>query len=53
MYMRDYPTLRFETTQNKGTASFIVDTHLKVTLGSSLMSETHTLKSVKRSLVYC
>ena len=53
MYMRDYPTLRLETTKSKGTASFIVVTHLTVTLGSSLMSETHTLKSVKRSLVCC
>ena len=51
--MRDYPTLRLETTQSIGPASFIVVTHLTVTLGSSLMSETHTLKRVKRSIVCC
>jgi len=42
MNMRDYPTLRHKIKYKNRT--FIAVLHLTVTVGSSTMSNTHTLK---------
>jgi len=46
--MRDYPTLHSFTNYSKGTALLVLF-YISITVGSSIMSVTHTLKWVWNS----